>query len=155
MTDQSRCWELMREMATCMLVTTTPLGPRARPMRAIVQEDDSAIWFLTDSASHKIDELETAPDVCLTFSDGSRRLSVTGHATLTNDRDAVRSVWTPEAKGYWPSGPDDPTVNAIHVQLIDAELWEEDNFAVAAVKAAFAAVRGVRADHGAHAKVAL
>lgn len=156
MTDDARCWDLMSDLRTCLLVTVTPNGPHARPMNAIVRSEESAVWFLTDSGSHKTEELETAPDVCLIFTDGSsRHLVVRGHATMTNDRDAVRSVWAPEAQAFWPDGPDDPSVNAIHVQPIDAELWEGDNFAVAAVKAAFAAMRGVRAELGSHAKVAL
>jgi general stress protein 26 len=156
MTDHERCWEAMTELRTCLLVTVTARGPHARPMNAIVRPEESAVWFLTDSGSEKTAELETAPDVCLIFTDGSsRHLVVSGHATLTNDRDAVRSIWTPEAKAFWPNGPDDPSVNAIHVQPIDAEMWEGDNFAVAAVKAAFAAIKGVRADLGTHAKVAL
>lgn len=156
MTDQERCWEMMAEIGVCMMVTVAANGPQARPMRAIVRPEESAVWFLTDSASHKAEELEKAPDVCLVFTDGgSRYLSVQGHATLTNDRDAVHGIWTPEAKAFWPGGPDDASVNAIHVQPIDAEIWEGDNFAVAAAKAMFAAVRGVRADLGSHAKVPL
>ena len=156
MTDHDKCWDLMSELKTCLLVTVGAQGPHARPMNAIVRSEESAVWFLTDSGSHKLDELETSPDVCLIFTDGSsRHLVVSGHATLTNDRDAVRSVWSPEAKAFWPGGPDDPSVNAIHVQPIEAELWEGDNVAIAAFKAAFAALRGVRADLGSHAKVAM
>lgn len=146
----------MQEIETCMLVTVTARGPHARPMNAIIRPLEGVIWFLTDGASHKSEELETAPDVCLIFTDGSsRHLVVTGHATLTNDRDAVRSVWSPAAKVFWPEGPDDVSVNAIHVQPIEAEIWEGDNLAIAAFKAAFAAMRGVRADLGDHAKIAL
>ncbi len=154
--DQARCWAMMEEMETCLLVTVTARGPHARPMNAILRPAESAIWFLTDAASHKTDELETAPDVCLIFTNGSsRHLVVQGHATLTNDRDAIRSVWTPEAKAFWPNGPDDGSVKAIHVEPVEAEVWDGDNIAVSAFKAAFAAIRGVRAELGTHAKVPL
>ena len=156
MSDQDRCWEMMQEIGTCLLVTVTPRGPRARPMNAVVKPEEAAVWFLTDGSSHKVDELETSPDVCMIFTDGSsRHVVVTGHATLVNDRDSVRSIWTPEAKVFWPEGPDDQAVNAIHVQPIEAEVWDGDNIAVAAFKAAFAALRGVRPELGTHAKVPL
>ncbi len=154
--DQARCWAMMEEIDACLLVTVTARGPHARPMHAIVRPAEGAIWFLTDATSHKTEELETSPDVCIIFTDGSsRHLVMLGHATLINDRDAVRSVWSPGARAFWPEGPDDASVNAIHVQAVQAELWEGDNPAIAAVKAAFAAIRGVRAEPGDHAKVAL
>jgi general stress protein 26 len=150
------CWRLMRDIGTCMLVTSINGVPRARPMSAIIAEVGEPIWFLTDADSHKMDELARAPDVCVTFSDGaSRHVSLLGHATLINDRDAVRELWTPAANAFWPDGPDDRSVNAIRVEPVSAEYWHGDGTIVAAAKAMFAAATGRRADLGSNEKLVL
>lgn len=156
MDARDKVWSMMQNIATCMLVTMAGDVPHARPMAPIIRVKDRAIWFLTDAGSHKADEMEHAPDVCLTFSDGNaRHVSLIGHATLVNDREAIRSIWTPAAKAFWPQGPDDPSVKAILVEPVSAEYWDGDNAVTAVVKTVFATAAGKRAELGANEKVAL
>jgi general stress protein 26 len=155
-TPNDRAWEMMKDIDFCMFVTQGQYGPRSRPMSSVVRKDDGAIWFLTDAGSSKDDEIEKNPEVCLSYSNGSSQfVSITGYATQTSDRAAILDIWTPSAQAFWPNGPDDAAIIAIHVQPLEGEIWDGPSGLVAAAKLAFAAVTGSKPDLGTNAKVNL
>ncbi len=156
MNFNDQAWEMMSSIGTCMFITNASTGLRARPMAALVRPEQTVIWFLTDSESAKQDEIENNPEICLAFSDGaSRFVSMTGHATLTGDRAAIRDIWSPAAKAFWPKGPDDPSIVAIHVEPRQGEIWDGSTGLAATAKMAFAILTGSKPDLGTSAKVTL
>src|SRR5262249_22710176 len=67
--DLDRVWEIMEDISVCMVTTHAGGRMRSRPMHAIPDRDDNAIYFITDTRGAKDDEIAAAPDVCLAFAD--------------------------------------------------------------------------------------
>lgn len=152
--DTERTWSLMQDIGFCMLSTRQGENIRARPMAAHVEPMENAIYFLTDAASAKDDEVESRPQVGLAFSDtgGQKYVSVSGTAEVSNDRERIRELWSTPAKAWWDS-PDDPDIRVLKVTPEFAEYWDSPGTVVSYIKMMAAAVTSTRPDMGDNAKV--
>jgi general stress protein 26 len=157
-TDSEIVWDLIEKIRICMLVTRDGKAGelRARPMSADVNADDEAIYFLTDVRQHKDDEIKADHNVCLAFADtGSLQyVSVTGIATVSNDRDKIAELWSVAARAWWDS-KDDPNIRVLHVMPLRAEYWDSPGSIVTSIKMAAAALTGTRPSLGDNKKVEL
>lgn len=170
-----KVWELAEDITICMFITHDGGRHRARPMAAYVRPDEHAIWFLTDAESakaHQIEHDHTASDrkvdtgfrtnptqetnVTLAFADKGKNeyLTISGPASVSNDRDKIRDLFNVFAKAWWESA-DDPAIRLIKVTPEEAEYWEGPNGPVATVKMLASAATGHRPDMGDNAKVNL
>lgn len=154
--DQDRTWELMKTVGFAMLVTRDGDKLRARPMSAQLKRDENAIYFLTDARRHKDEEIARDPHVNLSFADaGSQKyVSVTGMATISNDREKIRELFSIPAKAWWDSA-EDPNIRVLRITPDDAEYWDSPGKVVSYVKMAAAAMTGSRPDLGPNRKVAM
>jgi general stress protein 26 len=154
--DVGRVWELMRKIGMCMLSTLDNGSIRARPMAAHLEQDENRIYFLTDADSHKDEDIAQNPHVGLAFADASAQkyVSVTGRATISNDREKVRELWSVWAKAWWDS-PEDPKLRILTVEPDDAQYWDSPGTVVSYAKMAAAALTNSRPDVGENRKVAL
>lgn len=154
--DADRAWTLMKKIGFAMLVTRDGEKLRARPMSAFVERDQNAIYFLTDARRHKDDEIAQHPEVNLSFADAGdqKYVSVTGTATVSNDRAKIRELFSTPAKAWWDSA-DDPNIRVLKVAPDDAEFWDSPGSVISYVKMATAAVTGTRPDIGTNRKVAM
>ena len=152
--DSDRVWELMEKISICMLTTHDGEQIRSRPMAAFVRRDDSAIYFLGDAKHHKDEEIERNPNVGLAFADGQKFVSVTGHASVSNDRAKIKELWSVPAQAWWDSA-DDPNIRLLKVTPHEAEYWEGPGTVIAYAKMAVAATTGGRPDMGTNRKVAM
>jgi general stress protein 26 len=152
--DQDRVWKLMEKIGFCMLAKHDGDDIRARPMGAFVDRDGDAVYFLTDVHGRKDDEIEQDHSVCLAFADsgGQKYVSVSGQATVSNDRAKIKELWSTPAKAWWDS-PEDPSIRVLKVVPHDAQYWDSPGKAVSYVKMAAAALTGSRPDLGDSAKV--
>ena len=153
---RDRVWELAEKIKICMFVTWDGERQRARPLAANVYRDEDAIYFLTDVHGLKDDQIERFPLVTLAFADtsGNKYVSITGAATVTNDRAKIGELWTPDNKAFWDS-KDDPDIRLITVRPDDAEVWDSPGMIVATVKMLTAAVTGSKMELGNNRKVAM
>jgi general stress protein 26 len=119
--EVARVWRLMEKVGFCMLSTHDGDDIRARPMAAHVEPEERAIYFLTDAESHKDAEIARNPNVGLAFADarGQKYVSVSGRATISNDRQRIKELWSTPAKAWWNS-PDDPTIRVLKIAPKDA-----------------------------------
>lgn len=149
-----RVWALINRYRTCMLATRAGETIRARPMAAHLAPAENAVYFLTDERHYKDEEIAADPNVCLAFAnDGSANyVSISGHATVTNDRAKIKELWSLAAKAWW-DGTDDPNIRLLTVTPVDAEYWDGENMVVASMKMAAAAMTGERPDLGENKKV--
>ncbi len=153
---RERVWELAKKINICMFVTWDGERQRARPLAANVMRDEHAIYFLTDVHGLKDDQIEEFPIVTLAFADtGSHKyVSITGEATVTDDRAKIAELWTPDNKAFWDS-KDDPDIRLITVEPDDAEVWDSPGKIVATVKMLTAAVTGSKVELGNNRKVTM
>ncbi|MFK0276257.1 pyridoxamine 5'-phosphate oxidase family protein [Ensifer sp. NPDC090286] len=154
--DQDKIWELAKDIGFCMLTTQTGGDLRARPMSAHIEREDNAFYFLTDDASHKDDEIAGNPAVCLAFADpkGQKYVSISGTATIQNDRTKIRELFSLPAKAWWDS-PDDPAIRVLKVDPSFAEYWDSPGTVISYIKMATAAISGAKPDLGDNASVKL
>jgi general stress protein 26 len=123
-------------------------------MAAHLVREENAIYFLTDAESHKDDEIAARRQVGLAFADAGdqKYVSVTGRATVSNDRARIKELWSPAAKAWWDS-PDDPSIRLLKVAPKDAQYWDSPRTVVAYIKMMAAAVTDTRPAMGDSAKV--
>ena len=155
MSDVDRVWELMKKITFCMLANRNGKVLRSRPMAAYLRREDDAIYFLTDARHHKDDEIRQYPQICAAFADtGGHYVSVSGHATVSNDRAKIKELWSTSAKAWWDS-PDDPNIRVLALTPEEAEYWDGPGTIVGYIKMAAAVVTKTRPDYGEHHKVAM
>ena len=151
-----RIWDLAKKIGVCMFVTWDGERQRARPLQANVDHDEHAIYFLTDVDSHKDEQVEKFPTVTLAFAHipHSKYVSITGQATVSNDRAKIKELWSPFAQAWWPNA-DDPSIRVIKVVPEDAELWDSPGRIVTTISMLAAAVTRRAPRVGENAKVKL
>ncbi len=149
-----RIWELAKSIDFCMFVTWDGERQRARPLSARPNRDESRIYFLTDVAGEKDEQIEKFPKVTLTFADIRRHnyVAITGDAAVSNDRAKIAELWTSADRAWWDS-ENDPAIRLISVEPSDAELWEGPNRLVGAAKMLVAAATGAKPNFGSNRKV--
>ena len=130
--DRERFWRAVLGIGTCMLVTKSGDGLHGRPMQALPDPDEQAIWFLSDKATHKEEEIRADPSACLTFADPEEDLyvSVTGAMEFVDDREKLAELWSAEAEDYF-EGPDDPDIVVLRFTPSVAGIWDGSEFEAA------------------------
>jgi general stress protein 26 len=121
-------YELVDGIETAMFVTQRDDGQLvSRPMSTQKRNPIADLWFVTDIESNKIDELDQHPSVNLSYFSTKTKewVSVSGTATMSNDRATIRDLYEPDWKMWFGAhdavrdgGPDDPRLALI---LVNAE----------------------------------
>jgi general stress protein 26 len=152
----ARVWELAKRIGIAMFVTWDGEEQRARPLAATVEKDEGCIYFLTDVNGQKDEQIAEFPHVSVSFADHrhSKYVALSGKATVSNDRNKIKDLWTPFAKAWW-DGPDDPAIRVIKLVPRDAELWDSPGSIVTTISMLAAAVTGRSPKVGENAKVIL
>jgi general stress protein 26 len=147
-------WDLAKSIDFCMFVTWDGERQRARPLSSRPNRDEGRIYFLTDVSGHKDEQIEQFPKVTLAYADirAHDYLAITGHATVSNDREKIRELWSSADEAWWDSA-DDPAIRVIAVEPDDAELWKGPNRIIAGAKMLAAAVTGAKMEFGENQKV--
>jgi general stress protein 26 len=150
MTDERRKLEtIFGHFDNAMLVTTGKDDMlRARPMRIVDRADDFELWFLTSRSSGKVDEVEGDLRAAVLVQGNDEYACLTGMASVVDDRDTLRRLWTPLMKPWFPDGPDAPDLVAIRFVPAEGAYWDASGiegvkYLLRAVKAV---VKGERLD---------
>lgn len=154
--NEDRIWSAVEAVRVCMMTTADGGRLRARPMHAMAERDEGAIWFFTDVTDRKDDETRANPQACLAFAEPRDNLfvSLSGRVELVDDRAKARGLWSPAAKAYFPNGPDDPNLRLLRFVPERGEYWDGPSSAVVvAAKMAGAILGGTRPDLGDNEKV--
>ncbi len=152
--NQQHVWEMIEDINICMFITWDGSRQRARPMAPMAKREEHAIYFFTDEKGAKDNQIEKFPIITLAYSDQSKNdyVSITGTATVSNDRTKIEELWSPMMKSWW-DGPQDPSLRLIKLVPEDAEAWDSPHDAVSTIKMAAAAVGLGKPDMGDSGKV--
>lgn len=118
--------ELIARIDIAMLVSVAPDGSLvSRPLATLKADGDGRLWFFTSAASGKVDDIERQPQVNLAYADpgANTYVSVTGRARVIHDRERAAELWFPQARAFFPGGPDDPDLRVLCVEAETAEYW--------------------------------
>jgi general stress protein 26 len=150
--------ELIQDIQIAMLTTVGVDGPlHSRPMATQRTPFDGELFFLTGEDSGKVHEIEDDAEVALTYVDPKHTfLSLSGRASISNDRALIEELWNPTYKAWFPGGKNDPEIRVLRVQVEQAEYWEAPaNALLRNVKILARAVTGGKTPVGEHAAVSL
>ncbi|MEZ5829168.1 MAG: pyridoxamine 5'-phosphate oxidase family protein [Hyphomicrobiales bacterium] len=150
-----RIWEVIEKAGVCMMSAPLCDGLRVRPMVTLPSRSDNAIWCFTDRRGLRDDEIEMCPEVYLTFVYPNENvyLALTGEAFVNKDPKCAREVWDKTQEEWW-SGPDDPNLLLIRIELWRAEMWDSPvNCAIADFQFTKARLFGTKANLGENRKV--
>ena len=154
--DVGHAWDLMDKIGFAMLVTRDGEKLRARPMSAQSDRSANTIFMLTDVKNHKDEEIAKNPHVNLSFADASAQkyVSVSGIASVSNDRAKIKELFSVGAKAWWDSA-EDPDIRVLKIMPDGAEYWDSPGTIISYVKMAAAAATNTRPDLGENKKVAM
>jgi general stress protein 26 len=124
-TPSVKLHELLESFGVAMLVTRTKEGElRARPMALAKADESGNLWFATDKHSAKVDEIHDDGQVAITMQDKTRYVSISGVASLRDDRAKLAELWKTEWKVWFPGGKDDPNITLLEVDGTAGEYWD-------------------------------
>lgn len=151
---EERIWKVAESASVSLFITNADGGSRARPMGAAARKGEHAVYFLTAENSEKISELADNSAATVSFMDSAANnyVSLSGRASVSNDREKIRDIWTPFAKAWWDSA-DDPAIRLVTFVPECGELWDGPNKLVATILMLTAAATGARPSLGHHDRV--
>ena len=116
---------LLKGARVCMMTTRDARDNlRSRPMVLQETESDGDLWFFTARHSHKVNEIGGDSRVNIAVIDGHTYISISGNATLVDDRKKAAELWSPAVKAWFPKGLEDPEVFLIKVSIDQAQYWD-------------------------------
>ena len=127
--------ELIKDMKFAMLTTVDEDGSlRSRPMTTQEAEFDGDLWFFTSLTMGTAIEIQLNNRVNVNYASGHDRfVSVSGTATLVDNRAKMHEMWSPIYKAFFPGGLDDPNLRLIKVDVHKAEYWDTPGGLIATV----------------------
>ena len=143
--------ELAEKASSCFFCTdlNTGIPFQTRPMSPQKIDDEGNFWFLSAKDSHKNSEVKEDPKVQLLFqgSPHSDFLSITGTASITDDKAIIKELWSPILKVWFTEGEDDPRISVIKVTPDEGYYWDtKHTMAVGLIKRAVGAIIGKTLD---------
>ncbi|MBI2723057.1 MAG: pyridoxamine 5'-phosphate oxidase family protein [Bacteroidetes bacterium] len=149
--------DLAQSARICMFLTFKAVKPLpCRPMALQQVDEEGTLYFFSEKTSNTNTEIATDPSVQLFFENrgSSEYLSVYGNATISQDREKIKQLWSPWAKTWFQGGPDDETLTLISVKPHDAQYWDtKHNKMVQLLKIAASMVSGKTMDDGVEGKL--
>ena len=119
--------DLIKDIHICMMTTAARDGSfDSRPMATQKKDFDGTIWFLTRGESGKVHEVEKDAHVSLLYSDegNAKYVTIKGRGSVSQDRTKIHELWNPMYKAWFPDGEDDPAINVLRVDVVEAQYWE-------------------------------
>ena len=157
-------YELIGDIEIAMLTTRRQDGRLvSRPMATQDRSKVADLWFVTNIETHKLDEIESDPNVNVAYYDDSTKewVSVSGTARISTDRAQIHELHSPTWKPWFPDeggdkdgGKDDPRIVLILVEAESVIYMKKDQpRPLVLFELAKSAVTGERPDVGEVRKV--
>jgi len=149
---------LIRGIRIAMMTTVCKDGTLcSRPMATQEPHFDGGLWFFTKADSSKVGEVEEEGQVNLTYENSTESIyvSLSGRATLVQDRQLIEGLWHEDLRVWFPEGVNDPLLALLRVDVARWAYWDAQSSAMfehsGILKDAPAAV--IPADLGDHRRV--
>jgi general stress protein 26 len=124
---------LLEDIEYAMLTSRARDGALdSRPVQVLQIDADAAIWFFTNAASGKVEEISADAHVNLAFADTSHKrfVSVAGNAEIIADPQKIDELWTPSQTVFFPRGRSDPSLALLKVAPGSARYWNGNESAL-------------------------
>jgi len=107
-----------------MDATSASLGMDARPLHVASLEEDGDMWFIVPRDSAVARHVSAAPRAYVTGHEGHKWIYLTGRASIVNDAEKLRALWSAANDATFPIGPEDPNLALLHFQPETGEYWD-------------------------------
>jgi general stress protein 26 len=126
---KEQLWDLIKDIKFGMFTTRHGNGHlHARPMTTQNSRlgDDAVLWFFMSRQGSAPADLLADPNVCMVYADthSDSYVSVSGTATLSDDRAKKEELWSPFAKAWFPDGIDDADLALVRLAITHADYWD-------------------------------
>jgi general stress protein 26 len=154
-------WDLIKDIKFAMFTTRHGNGHlHSRPMTTQNRkiDEDSSLWFFMSRKSEPVIDIAADSGVNVAYADpgDDSYVSVSGTATVVEDMERKKALWSKMTEAWFPGGVDDPDLALVRVDIIHAGYWDvKSNKLVQLVKMATAAVTGKPPQMGEHKEVRL
>jgi general stress protein 26 len=120
--------KLVNDINVCMFITNNKDHNHTRPMATMEVEENGALWFFTDIRSIKVEEVSINRTVHLVYAHPGKEsfLDVWGDASITTDKQTIKTKWSPLVKAWFPGGADDPNIALLQVQPRNVYYWDAE-----------------------------
>lgn len=125
--------DLIQGIRIAMMTTVCKDGSlTSRPMATLEPPIDGRLWFFTKADSAKVGEVEEEGQVNVSYVNvrDSIYVSLSGQATLVQDRQQIEKLWTDDLKAWFPEGLNDPELVLLRVDIEKWAYWESKSEAV-------------------------
>ncbi len=98
----------------------------SRPMTVQEVQEDGTVWFFTSATASAAYESEENCRVNVSYVDPRRSvfISISGSASLSDDREQMEKLWDPRLSAWFPKGLDDADLRLLCVEIDRAEFWD-------------------------------
>lgn len=156
-----RLWEMIKDIRFGMLTHRHQDGGlHAHPLTTQNRElgPKGILYFFVSRSTEVGQRLRSDGNVNVSYSDPNKDVwvSISGQATISEDREAIERLFNPMAKAWFPGGPTDPDLELVEVHITHAEYWDvKESKPTQLFKMAAAAISGERPKMGEHREVAV
>ena len=118
----------------------------SRPMSIAEVDADDVLYFATDVASAKVNQVKANPKAYVLLQNHKRWASLRGSVRVLKDRQMIERLWSDAWKVWFPKGKDDPSLCLLAFDAEEGEYWDNSgaNGLKYLLKAAKAYTRGAR-----------
>ena len=125
---------LIEGIGITMMTTVCKDGSlHSRPMVTLGPKFDGGLWFFTRADSAKVGEVEEEGQVNLTYENSreSVYVSLSGIATLVQDRQQIEKLWRDDLLAWFPEGLKDPQLALLRVDVCRWAYWDTQSSVMA------------------------
>jgi len=119
---------LLKDLPIAFMITVQGDEVLARPIGVVGDHAafDGSLWFITDRRSRKVRAIERHAETALLFQNdrAGTYLHLTGHATVVEDPERLRTLYTPVQRTWFPDGIDDPHITLLRFDATKAAYWD-------------------------------
>jgi general stress protein 26 len=135
---EAKFWKALKSDMTVMLGLTGVEQDHSQPMTAQLLEgrEQGPVYFFTSKDTNLVRELGQRHAAFLSFSSKGHELfaSVHGELIIDNDRATIDKLWNKFVAAWFEGGKDDPKLQLVRLDPDRAQVWLNENSAMAAVK---------------------
>lgn len=149
-------WKFIKDIKFAMLTHRHADGSlHAHPLTTQNRslKEGEPLYFFVSKATEVGQRLRADGNVGLAYCDLKEDVwvSITGRATVSEDLAKKKQLFNALAKAWFPGGAEDPDLELVEVQIVDAEYWNvKESKATQLLKMASAAVSGQKPTMGVH-----
>ena len=154
-------WQLIKDMKFAMFTHRHADGQlHAHPLTTQNRslDEKGTLYFFVSKATELGQRVRADGNVCVTYGDPGKDtwVSISGTATVSEDKELIKRLYNPLVKAWFPGGLDDPNLELLEVKIGHAEYWNiKESKMTQLLKMATAAVTGTPPKLGDHKEVQL